>query len=222
MPGDFYDRTGQQMLSRAVFCSLLLHMAIASLLLVHGLPDSDPPAMHHVMHARLLVPERSEIKMPAPPLIETAKGQRVRGAGSPSLPKNLVTTLSEQRLPDAGAVSENQLRHKLGRTATDAHAVSAEGVRRYRLGLGRVARHYREALRQQIPAGWQGEVGVVVGKLAGTGWPQADLSQSSGIDALDQAVLQMVRQAIQGVVLPEELQGRAFALTLPIRFSVDD
>lgn len=215
---------GKTILSRAFGWSLLLHAAIASLLLAPWLPEGVQPASRSVTHARLLVPQSGETKVPVPLAMESIKGGTTRRSDrSPHRRERMAMQSFAASSPaDGNLTAQAPLRAELAGSVSDLQPVSADGIRRYRLSLGRAVRLHKSNLSVLRTKGWEGEVGVVVGALAGSGWPQAELSQSSGIAALDNEALQMARQAIQGAAVPEVLQGKAFSLTLLIRFSVDD
>lgn len=100
--------------------------------------------------------------------------------------------------------------------------ISADSIRQYRLNLARETHIDKRFLVDHGPYGWQGEVGLVVGSMAGSVLPQVSLHQSSGVDDVDAAALDIMRRAVRNAVLPEELRGKAFALTLPIRFGSDN
>jgi protein TonB len=50
----------------------------------------------------------------------------------------------------------------------------------------------------------------------------AVLARSSGHEILDQAALEMLRQAAARAVLPESLRGQSFAVLLPVVFEVKE
>ena len=106
--------------------------------------------------------------------------------------------------------------------AIQADTVGLDGVRQYRMNLAREARRFKDYPRMARARGWEGVAVVVVNTVAGVAVPVVSLSQSSGFDALDQAALDLVGQAVGTAALPESLRGRQFALTLPIHYRLDE
>jgi TonB family protein len=51
---------------------------------------------------------------------------------------------------------------------------------------------------------------------------RVDLSRSSGYAVLDAAAVEMLRQAVTRVELPESLRGLSFAVALPVVFEVEE
>lgn len=96
----------------------------------------------------------------------------------------------------------------------------AAGLRQYRLALASEARRlsrYPETARRQGLAG-TAEVRVAVGAAGDV--RQAVLNRSSGHAVLDEAALEMLRQAAARTELPISLQGQSFAVLLPVLFEV--
>lgn len=100
--------------------------------------------------------------------------------------------------------------------------VSQDGLREYRLNLGREARRYKRYPAMARERGLQGVVVIVVSTTAGIAVPQVSLSHSSGHSVLDAQALEMAVLAVRFANLPESLRGRDFALDLPIRFSLEE
>jgi protein TonB len=90
------------------------------------------------------------------------------------------------------------------------------------MNLAREARRFKDYPGMARVLGWEGVAVVVVNTGAGVAVPVVSLSQSSGFDALDQAALDLVGQAVGTAALPENLRGRQFALTLPIHYRLDE
>lgn len=105
---------------------------------------------------------------------------------------------------------------------SDERGLNAAGVRQFRLALAREARQFRrypEAAQRTELTG-TAEVRVTV-ESAGM-VRRVDLSLSSGHGVLDKAALEMLRQAVSRVELPESLRGRNFAVLLPVVFEVEE
>lgn len=100
--------------------------------------------------------------------------------------------------------------------------LDAEGLRGYRLALGREARRFKRYPVSAIEAGWGGTAQVRV-RLAAGGVPQGvELARTSGHDVLDEAALEMIRRALPLAAVPASLRERAFAVDLPVVFEVPD
>jgi len=104
----------------------------------------------------------------------------------------------------------------------DERGANAAGLRQFRMALAVEARRFRrypEVARRDGLAG-TAEVRVTIE----TGLPvrRVDLSRSSGYAVLDAAALEMLRQAVTRVVLPESLRGQSFAVSLPVVFEVEE
>lgn len=97
--------------------------------------------------------------------------------------------------------------------------LNSDGIRQYRLSLGREARLYRQHLPRLARVG---VVVVVVSTVKGLAIPQVSLSQSSDQEVLDAEALEIIRQSVRAAILPESLYGKEFALTVPMRFSLED
>lgn len=99
---------------------------------------------------------------------------------------------------------------------------AAEGLRGYRIALATQARRFKRYPAQAMAAGWEGsvEVRLDVG-ASGVPWP-ATLARSSGHAALDQSALAMIDAGARRARLPESLRGKAFAVVLPVLFSLDE
>lgn len=96
------------------------------------------------------------------------------------------------------------------------------GLRQFRLSLAGEARRYRRYPESARQAGLAGTSEVRVAVEAGGGARHADLARSSGHAILDQAALDMLRQAAARAVLPDSLRGQSFAVLLPVVFEVKE
>lgn len=167
-----------------------------------------------------------------------ARGDDVRKSDEEYLPKasrlnhDESPIVAEPVLGDSRAVpgGASAVPPRVGPRASTINAASAasppeaptpEAIGEYRLNLARAARAFREYPPLARARGWEGVVVVVVTTVAGVGRPQVRLSQSSGVQVLDDQALSMLNQAIFVAELPSGLNGRQFALTLPIHFSLD-
>jgi protein TonB len=94
------------------------------------------------------------------------------------------------------------------------------GLRQFRLSLAGEARRFRRYPESARKAGLAGTSEVRVAVEADGGVRHADLARSSGHEVLDQAALDMLRQAAVRTALPESLRGQNFAVLLPVVFEV--
>lgn len=102
--------------------------------------------------------------------------------------------------------------------------LDAESLRSYRLALAREARRSRRYPARAIEAGWSGTVELRVSASPGLGAPlvRVDLAKSSGYPVLDDAALEMMREALPSAAIPAPLRERAFSVDLPILFELPD
>ena len=126
-------------------------------------------------------------------------------------------TVTQRAAVPSGAISRTA-----SPAAVQVDNVGLDGVRQYRMNLAREARRFKDYPGMARALGWEGVAVVVVNTVAGVAVPVVSLSQSSGFDALDQAALDLVGQAVGTAALPENLRGRQFALTLPIHYRLDE
>ena len=96
------------------------------------------------------------------------------------------------------------------------------GLRQFRLSLAGEARRFRRYPAAARQAGLTGTTEVRIAVEAGGMARHADLARSSGHEILDQAALEMLRQAAARAVLPESLRGQSFAVLLPVVFEVKE
>lgn len=106
--------------------------------------------------------------------------------------------------------------------ALDAAAggLDADGLRQYRLALAREARRFKRYPEGARLEGAAGTAEVRIELDAGRA-PMLRLVRSSGHSALDNAALEMLRQAAPRTALPETLSRRSFAISLPVVFDLD-
>ena len=102
-----------------------------------------------------------------------------------------------------------------------AIAVSADGLRRYRLGLAIQARRFKRYPPRALAAGWSGTTNIRLAVDA-AGRSEASVARSSGYAVLDEAARTLIAQSAQRTSLPEELRGKAFSIDLPVLFNIAD
>ncbi len=98
----------------------------------------------------------------------------------------------------------------------------AAGLRQYRLALAGEARRFRRYPEEARRAGIAGTAEVRVTVAAAGVRRHAELAKSSGHAALDAAALEMLDRAAAHARLPASLEGRGFAVLLPVVFDVQD
>jgi TonB family protein len=104
----------------------------------------------------------------------------------------------------------------------DLLALNQDGLREYRLNLGREARRYKRYPALARERGLEGVVVLVISTTAGVVIPQVSLGNTSGHAVLDAQALEMAILAVRFANLPQSLHGRDFALDLPVRFSLEE
>lgn len=105
--------------------------------------------------------------------------------------------------------------------STATVAVSADGLRRYRLGLAVQARRFKRYPPRALAAGWSGTTTIRL-SVDATGQSEAGVARSSGYPVLDDAARTLIAQSAQRTPLPEELRGKAFSIDLPVLFDIAD
>jgi protein TonB len=107
-------------------------------------------------------------------------------------------------------------------SAVAESAISADGIRRYRLSLAREARQYQSYPQLARERGWQGTVvlNIQVGLVGDI--PRVNVESSSGIDLLDTEAQAMMLRAARQAVLPDNLIGKRFSISLPVDYSLNE
>lgn len=145
-------------------------------------------------------------------------------AGSPVVTASHAPSVTEANV--AAVLGSESIRHGPSpqqNVPTDGSVeTNAEGVREYRLNLGRAAAPFKKYPAVARDRGWEGVVVVQLNALAGSPLPVVALGRSSGHGALDEQALEMIRRAVEVAVLPDSLRGHAFGLELPIQYSLRD
>ncbi|MDP2752565.1 MAG: hypothetical protein Q8O31_08195 [Rhodocyclaceae bacterium] len=94
--------------------------------------------------------------------------------------------------------------------------LDADGMRLFRVSLARQASRFKP-----YPFVEKGSADIrLIFRTAGvtTGITTAEVARSSGVGSLDEAALDMLRQAASVTVIPESLRGRDFAVNFPVVF----
>lgn len=183
--------------------------AVAGAAAVAPLPPARPKARAGAGLRRVspLPPRPSpEARLAAPP------------AALPAVP--LTSPLTAAGAGDAVALAEAEPPPAAAVVAREA--LSAEGLREYRLALAGGARPYKRYPALARERGWEGTAEVLVSVGGPLPAPWVSLARSSGHAALDAQALAMVGQAARQVAIPSSLAGRAFDVLLPVRFSLEE
>lgn len=102
---------------------------------------------------------------------------------------------------------------------SDSQVIDPVGLKQYHFALGRSASRFRVLPPQAQAGGWEGRVTLHLTIAPGGLLQNLNLRSSSGHPALDQAALEMLRQAISHTPIPETLRGKSFDMDLVMDFS---
>jgi periplasmic protein TonB len=164
--------------------------------------------------------------MPATPAITpiSVRPAKTEGATKPMSPSPLAIPgpLAEATpaTPDPPSTTVAAVRST--DTVAAAEGVDADGLRSYRLALAREAKRHKRFPTRAIEAGWVGTTELRVSVSADGMAPTVRLEKSSGHDALDEAALDMLRDALPTTPVPPSLRGRAFVVNLPVVFELPE
>ena len=163
---------------------------------------------------RLMAPSASRQPIPPPP---AAADFAVLPAPTLVQPANVTGSAGVSAAQDAGASIPVV---PAAETANPPAAPDQAGLRQFRLSLAGEARRFRNYPEAARRAGLSGTAEVRIAVEAGGLARRAELARSSGDALLDQAALEMLRQALTRAVLPVSLRGQSFAVLLPVVFEV--
>lgn len=228
-------RTDDRMLRRAIFISLVCHLAVLFSFRDAGrFADPVSYAARVALDARLQVPEKSMSALPQPNSLQPApqktseiagkaKARSIAGKVRPDLPPfSRSTATNEIASADQAGGASSAPTAASDVAAAQKSEISPEGVRQYRLNLAREARRFKRYPSLARERGWEGVVVVVVNTVAGGGVPQVGLGQSSGFALLDEEAQKLVLLAAQTAAVPDSLRNRQVGLTLPIHYRLED
>ena len=224
-----------RMLKRAILVSILFHLAILlsfrqPILLTEPTSQAATRAIYALLHtAERLKPESTPFESMSAPteksVVTATEAFKKPGTEkkAPVLPSFSRSTATEDvAVTDRAEVVSGEAAPASTAGVGQAEQLNLDGVRQYRLNLAREARRFKRYPDLARERHWEGIVVLVVTTVAGGKVPQVTLSQSSGFDLLDQAALELLELAVQTAVLPENLRGHQFGLTLPIHYRLDD
>lgn len=146
------------------------------------------------------------------PTQQAESTESVRSAAAPGMP---VAVTNDQQTDQ-----REGLQNKLQNSASVA-GLSADGLRRYRLGLATQSRRFKRYPAQALAAGWAGTVEVFLA-VDSAGQAVVTLNKSSGHEALDRAAQTMIEAGAQRTPVPDVLRGKAFSVVLPVVFDIND
>lgn len=103
-----------------------------------------------------------------------------------------------------------------------AQPLSEEALGRYRLNLARSARQFKTYPSLARENGWEGVVVVSIVIPIGLSLPTVSIGRSSGHAVLDRQALEMVEQAVNLAVVPDDVLGRGMNISLPVEYRLAD
>lgn len=106
--------------------------------------------------------------------------------------------------------------------AQQSESISADGERLYRLNLAREARRFKTYPDLARASGWQGVAIVAIDAPSIGALPVVSLARSSGHRVLDDQALEMMTQAVARALIPPEMAGRRFRISVPLEYSLAD
>lgn len=175
-------------------------------------PVEPPPAVP----PRKLHPSPLPASASAPPSVLS----RTEAAPSePVAPVPSAAGASPASAPDRAAPAQAAA---VPRPSPASEGLDADGLRQFRLALAREARRFKRYPARALEAGWSGTAEVRLTFVADAAGSRAEVVRGSGYGVLDEAALEMLRQATPATPLPESLRGRAFAINLPVVFDLPE
>ena len=176
-------------------------------------PRAAPPALpvSPAIHAGPVVPERPE---PSP--VPQALALPAAPASKPAPESQPVAAAAATSVRATGMAGSSLM------TEASATGDAADGLRGYRLALAVQARRFKRYPAQAMASGWAGSAEIRI-EIGSDGRPRAaTLVRSSGHELLDRAALAMIDAGALRARLPESLRDRAFAVVLPVVFSLEE
>ncbi len=180
--------------------------------------NAVPAAGHFIPPAPTFVPDKPQISPTRRP--QSVQTQALASVAVPPTPTYEQSAAS----PSAGGAPvprEAEAKPNVALTTIPLEpGPDQAGLRQFRLSLAGEARRFRRYPESARQAGLAGTTEVRVAVEAGGGVRHAALSRSSGHEILDQAALDMLRQAAARAVLPDSLREQSFAVLLSVVFEV--
>lgn len=101
-----------------------------------------------------------------------------------------------------------------------AGLADADSLRSFRIALALNARRFHQYPPQAIEQGFSGTAQVRVSVARNGVLGIVELLRSSGHNSLDREATNMLARAAEATLLPEALRGHAFAIDMPVEFSL--
>lgn len=174
------------------------------------------PAVLPGVLPRLMAPSASRQSVPPPPAAADADFA-VLPAPTLAQPAHAPGSAGVSPAQEYGALTPDVL---VAQTANPPAPPDPAGLRQFRLALAGAAREFRRYPEAARRAGLSGTAEVRIAVAAGGLARRAELARSSGNATLDQAALEMLRQALDRAVLPASLRAQSFTVLLPVLFEV--
>lgn len=216
-----------------------LRLAPAAMAPATPVVTAGPPhvSTHPPVHRRLMPPvltsvsparqEQQSLKVPVaqlpdrtlPMMTDALPAKQAAGSTEPvrsaTVPGMSVAATNDQQ----GDQRDGQRNDS--QNPASAAGLSADGLRRYRLGLATQSRRFKRYPAQALAAGWAGTVEIFLA-VDSAGLATVILNKSSGHAALDRAAQTMIEAGAQHTPVPDVLRGKAFSVVLPVVFDIND
>lgn len=213
---------------------LIAHLRLTPAAMVPATPivtarPPHVPTTHPPVHPRLMPPVLTAVspdhqapqsfKVPvtqlparALPMTETGLTEPEISAAAPGMP---AAVINDQQ----GDLRDG--RQNNSQNPASAAGLSADGLRRYRMGLAAQSRRFKRYPAQALAAGWAGTVEIFLA-VDSAGQAVVTLNKSSGHEALDRAAQTMIEAGAQHTPVPDTLRGKPFSVVLPVVFDIND
>jgi len=186
-------------------------------------PRPMPRAVTSVSPARQQSPSLKEpvAQLPASTLpmmtdaLPTQQAESTESVSSVAVPGMTMSAANDQQGDQREGLKNNL------QNLTSVAGLSADGLRRYRLGLATQSRRFKRYPAQALAAGWAGTVEVFLA-VDSAGQAVVNLNKSSGHEALDRAAQAMIEAGARHTPIPDVLRGKAFSVVLPVVFDIND
>ncbi|MBS1197961.1 MAG: TonB family protein [Proteobacteria bacterium] len=226
-------------LRHALLLSLAAHLVLLSLLTTE-LPEAGIQPALATMRALLISRNDGQNLSPAPPaksiVAASVPDTTPRHPSHPLTPSKptVATTNTEsvtkaggENVPASGLDTAQPTSSFLAQSGeTGNTGTSAEGLRAYRLALGREARRLKleydrkySQIERDLQKGWEGRVEMNV-RTDSTGTTVL-LTRSSGHATLDDQALDLISRAVRHTALPDSLRGQHFLLPVALEFEIN-
>ena len=217
------------MLIRAIFVSVLLHLAILLSLTHLDVLSRTQNSGQEVRALHTHLAKRDQGELFSPNVANSAKVHvkpetSIRQYGFASEPKARQPAIADL-LPSTSASAKSGKTEPFGSpevTSSEVLSVSEEVLGQYRLNVARSARQFKVYPSLAREKGWEGVVHVSVAMPIGLERPVVSLGRSSGYGVLDRQALEMVEQAVSLALLPEGMRGSNLTVSFPVEYRLAD